>query len=168
MHIYAHRGTIERALHLLGTNIDVPIVASEQLIREVAVYQNYGFAIADLLALDSKAGKSALKERSYVRLYSKGDGFRNEAIGESSVTCGAYMANADHPLMRYSDRAYRVALSNHADFHGTLAHVEATGAKKVVTDNTRNHGCELAIAINDRLPGVRAEPSSNNPPPRWN
>ena len=167
VHVYAHRGTIERALHLLGANIDVPIVASERLIREVAVYQKYGFAIADLLAFDSEAGKSALKERSYVRLYSKGDGFGNETAGESSVTCSAYMANANHPLMRYSDRAYRVALSNHADFHGTMAYVEATGAKKVVTDNTRNHGCELAIAINDRLPGVRAEPSSNNPPPNW-
>ena len=167
VHVYAHRGTIERALHLLGANVQVPIVASERLIREANVYQDYGFAIAEIDALNSEAGESAMQERSYVKLYSKGDGFGNEPIGGSSVTCSAYMASADHPLIRYSDRAYRVALSNHADFHGTLAYVEATGAKKVVTDNTRNHGCELAIAINDRLTGVRAEPSSNNPPLSW-
>ena len=73
------------------------------------------------------------------------------------------MTSADHPLMTYSDRAYTVALSNHADFHETLKYVEATGAKKVVTDNTRSHGVDLAIAINNRLPSVQAQPSTNNP-----
>ena len=163
VHVNAHRGTIERVLHILGVNVGLPILASERLIREVKVYQNHGFAIGDLYALDSDAGQSAMKERSYVRLYSKGDGFGNEPIGETSVTCSAYMANDDGPLMTYSDRAYRVALSNHADFHETLAYIEATGAKRVVTDNTRNHGVELAIAIDNRLPGVQAQPSTNNP-----
>ena len=163
VHIKAHRGTIERVLHVLGDNVGVPILATERLIREVKVYQNYGFAIGSLEALNSDAGKSAMKERAYVRLYSKGDGFGNEPIGGTSVTCSAFMASADHPLMRYSERAYRVALSNHADFDETIAYVEATGAKRVITDNTRNHGVDLAIAINSLLQGVRAEPSTNSP-----
>lgn len=165
VHIYAHRGTIERVLHVLGGNVGVPILATERRIREVRVYQNHGFAIGDLYALGSDAGLSAIQDRSYVRLYSKGDGFGNEPIGGTSVTCSAYMANADNPLMTYSDRAYRVALSNHADFNETLAYVEATGAKTVVTDNTRNHGWELALAINMRFPEVSAEPSTNKPRP---
>ena len=167
VHIYAHRGTIERVLQVLGGNVGVPILATERLIREVDVYQRYGFAIGSLDAVASDAGCTAIKERSYVRLYSKGDDFRNELIGGTSITCSAYMVNTDNPLMTYSERSYSVALSNHADFHGTLAYVEATGAKEVVTDNTRNHGCELAIAINDRLSGVHAEPSTNAPGPRW-
>ena len=97
-----------------------------------------------------------------MRLYSKGDGFDNELIEGTSVTCSAGMDKSE-PLMRFSDRAYRVALSNHADFEGTLEFIKATGAKTVVTDNTRNHGLELAIAINDRLAGVHAEPSTNSP-----
>ena len=165
VHVKAHRGTIERVLHVLGGNVGVPILASGRLIREVKVYQNYGFAIGDLHALDSDAGQSAMKGRSYLRLYSKGDGFGNEPIVGTSVTCSAYMANADDPLMTYSDRAYKVALSNHADFHDTLAYVEATGAKKVVTDNTRNHGVDLAVAIKNHLPSVQTQPSTNNPGP---
>ena len=150
---------------MLGGNVGVPILASGRLIREVEVYQNHGFAIGDLYELDSDAGQSAMKERSYVRLYSKGDGFGNEPVGGTSVTCSAYMANDDDPLITYSDRAYRVALSNHADFNETLAYIEATGAKRVVTDNTRNHGVDLAIAINERLTSVQAQPSTNNPGP---
>ena len=76
------------------------------------------------------------------------------------------MADTHHPLKEYSDRAYSVALSNHADFNGTLAYIEATGAKKVITDNTRTHGLELAIAIKNHL-GIDAKPSSNRPGPRW-
>ena len=167
VHIKAHRGTIERVLQVLWGDISVPILATERLIREVEVYQNYGFAIGTLVSLDSEAGQSAVKERAYVRLYSKGDGFGNEPAGGTSVTCSAYMTNVDHPLITYSERAYGVALSNHADFNGTLAYIEATGAKKVVTDNTRSHGWDLAIAINQRLAGVEAKPSSNLTGSRW-
>ena len=161
VHIRAHRGTIERVLHVLGPELNVPILASERLMREIKVYQEHGFAVGLLGTLDSETGRSAIKERSYVRLYSKGDGFRNELIEGTSVTCSAFMVNSDNPLKEFSDRAYSVALSNHADFEGTLEFVEATGAKTVVTDNTRNFGCDLAIAINDRLSGVHAEPSTN-------
>ncbi len=162
VHIKAHRGTVERVLHVLEGNVSVPILASANLIREVVVYQEHGFAVGALQALDSPAGRSALKERSYVRLYSKGDGFGNELIEGTTVTCSAFMVDTNHPLLKISERAYRVALSNHADFEGTLAYVEATGAKTIVTDNTKNHGYELAIAINSRLPGVHAVPSTNS------
>ena len=163
VHVYAHRGTVERVLHVLAGNVGVPIIASAGLRREIAVYQDHGFAVGALEVLDSEAGYLVRNERSYVRLYSKGDGFRNELIEGTSVTCSAYMVGTDHPLLQFSERAYNIALSNHADFEGTLAYVEATGAGTVVTDNTRNHGIDLAIAINDRLDGVRAEPSTNSP-----
>lgn len=166
VHIYAHRGTIERVLHVLGDNIGVPMLATPRLIKEIKVYQDYGLAAGELLSADSEMGQFAMQEKSFVRLYSKGDGFGNEPMDGTSIRCSAYMVPSNNPLLQYSDRAYRVALSNHADFNETLAYVKATGAKRVVTDNTRNHGCELAIAINRRLKDVLASPSSNHRVPR--
>ena len=87
VHVYAHRGTIERVLQVLGDNVGVPILASKRLIGEVKVYRNHGFAIGDLCEVGSDAGQSAVKERAYIRLYSKGDGCGNEPLGETSVTC---------------------------------------------------------------------------------
>jgi len=165
VHVKAYRGTVERVLHVLAGNVDVPILASGRLIREVEVYQSHGFAVGALEALDSEAARLALRERSYVRLYSKGDRFGNELVEGTTVACSAYMVGTDHPLLKFSERAYRVALSNHADFEGTLAYVKATGAGTVVTDNTRNHGIDLAIAINAHLEGVHAQPSTNPPAP---
>ena len=165
VHIKAHRGTIERVLHILGGNVSVPILASGRLMREIAVYREYGFAVGDLDALDSALGLSAIRDRSYIRLYSKGDGYGNELEEGTTIECSAFMVRTDQPMLQFSSRAYRVALSNHADFEGTLAYVEATGAKTVVTDNTRNHGVDLAVAINARLAAVCAEPSTNSPVP---
>lgn len=167
VHVSAYRGTIERVLQVLDGRIEVPILASDRLVKEVEVYQTYGFTTGVLKSLDSDVGQAAMKEHSYIRLYSKGDGFGNEQINGTSVTCSAYMVDPGHPLMIQSDRSYRVALSNHADFHETLAYVEKTGAKRVITDNTRNHGVELAIAINNSLQGVCAEPSTNLHEPDW-
>lgn len=167
VHIRAYRGTIERVLQVLYGSVDVPILASTRLVREIEVYQKYGFAVGKLDTLDSDTGRSAVKERSYIRLYSKGDGFGNELIEGTTITCSAFMVDSNHPRKAYSERAYSVALSNHADFHETLAYIEATGAKKVVTNNTQNHGWELAIAINNHLSGVHTQPSTNSPGPRW-
>ena len=55
----------------------VPILASERCIREVIVYQCYGFGVGELDSLDSDLGRAAVKNRAYIRLYSKGDGFGN-------------------------------------------------------------------------------------------
>lgn len=166
VHIRAHRGTVERVLQVLGDDIGVPVLASERLIQEASVYQKHGFAVGTLVQLGSDEGAHAMRHRSYVRLHSKGDGFGNEMTdGGTTIVCTAYMADVYEPLKAFSDRAYSVALSNHADFGETLEYVQATKAKVVVTDNTRNHGQELAIAINERLHGVTAVASTNRPVP---
>ena len=167
VHIQAHRGTIERVLQVVGNSVGVPVVATERLIREVEVYQKYGFACGRLDVLGSDRAKAAMEQRSYVRLYSMGDGFRNERVEGTTVTCSAFMVDVDDPLMQYSERSYNVALSNHADFEETLEYVKRTGAKRVVTDNTRNYGCELALAISRCFRHVIAEPSTNDPGSRW-
>ena len=155
-------------LHTLEGNVRVPILASERLIEEVTVYQDHGIVLGKLESLDSDFGRSASKDRSYIRLYSKGDGFENEPIADTSIKCSAYMAthSASSPLTKFSEKSFSIALSNHADFLETLEFIVESGAKTVVTDNTRNRGVELAFAINERLSGVSARPSTNDDPPR--
>lgn len=161
VHIRAHRGTIERVLHLLGQGTGVPVLASDRLLCEVDVYRKHGYVVCDLVSITSEIGREVLRSRAYVRVYSKGDGFPNEPAQGTTVVCSAFMCEEDDPVMQYSERAFRVALSNHADFEETLEYVRATGAKRVVTDNTRNRGCELALALNERIVGIEARPSSN-------
>lgn len=167
VHLWAHPGTVERAIQVIAGNVDAPLLASGRLLRAVRVYRQYGLAAGAMESVDSEAGVAAIAGGRYVRFYSRGDGFDNEPKPGSSVKCSAYMHHTiNHPLLELSEKSYSIALSNHADFDETLAYIRATGARKVVTDNTRTHGVDLAIAINAYLDGVYAEPSSNTPVPR--
>lgn len=68
------------------------------------------------------------------------------------MTLSAYFTRPDEPVIEYSDRSFGVALSNHADFDGTLEYIRASGAEFVVTDNTRGgKGYDLATEVTRRL-----------------
>lgn len=161
VHIKAHRGTIERVLQVLDGSINVPILASERLMQEVSVYQQYGYP-GGITPIPSQESRLVHQGNwPHVRLYSRGDVLPYEMPFGTAVTISAYMISSTSPYIEYSERSYKVALSNHADFNETIDYIRASGAKHVVTDNTRTHGVDLAMAINDRIEGVCAVPSSN-------
>lgn len=167
VYIKAHTGTLHRAMQLLSTELDVPLVGSSRLCGEVGVYRQYGYAIGDVTSWEVPEGRTLLKEGRVIRLFGKGDKYPVDSGGASHIVLSAYFTSPDRPLVEYSSGSYAVALSNHADFNGTLDYIRATGAQYVVTDNTRGvNGSTLATEIQDRL-GVMAKPSSNQVSPVW-
>ena len=166
VHVTAHRGTVQRALQVLSGNIGVPVIASVRMCREVAVYQQFGCAVGDLMMAASLEGQEVLKGTRYVRLYSKGDRTPVDLKEGAKIVLSAFMNNTNDPVIEYSDRGYSVALSDHADFNGTLEYILATGATSVVTDNTRAHGVALALAIKHHL-GIKVRPSLNLESHEW-
>ncbi len=160
VHVFAHRGTIQRALQVLSGNVTCPLLASSRLCSEVEVYRQFGYAI-DVQATVAAEDKP---ERS-ITFYGKGDSKPVDPVG-STISLSAYMTAPDSPVLEYSERAYRVAFSNHADFEGTLEYVRATGARYVVADNTRGRGVQLARELARRL-GIEARPSLGEATHEW-
>lgn len=157
VHVFANRGTLQRALQILAGNVVCPLVGSKRLQREAEIYRRHGYAIDEL--------RYDCEEAVYIRFYGRGDKKPVDPVG-TTISLSAFMASPLDPVLEYSERAFRVALSNHADFEGTLEYVRATGAREVVTDNTRGHGIELAQALRSHL-GVEARPSLGEPSPFW-
>lgn len=167
VHIIAHRGTLQRAVQALAGTVESVIVGSSQQVLEAQVYRANGYAIGDILDVNSHEALEAMQSGRFIRVFGTGDKRPVEPGLVTSIVCSAYMTDPASPVMEYSDRAYRVALSNHADFEGTLEYVQATGAQHVVTDNARGpHGATLALEIVARL-GIKARPSSNLYDPSW-
>ena len=161
VHIKAHRGTLQRALQIINDAIGCPVIGSRRLLQEVAVYRDFGYTIQPLIVHPSEEASLLIRDGQYVRVYSTGDQDPVDLGSGSKVVLSAYFTRPDMPVVEYSERAYGVAMSNHADFEGTLDYVRATNAKFVVTDNTRKgKGYQLAEAIKQRL-GVEARPSTN-------
>lgn len=161
VYINAHRGTLQRALQLISAEVNCPIVGSARLCKEVEVYRQFGYAIGEIASFESDEANQLQGEQRVIRVYGLGDHFPSDIGNGTKVVLSAYFTRPDEPIVEYSDRAFGVAMSNHADFNGTLEYVKSTGARFVVTDNSR-HGkaYELASEIKRRL-GIKARPSRN-------
>ena len=167
VHIKAHRGTMQRALQIITDDVGCPIVATRRLSNEVAIYRDFGYSIQPLIIHPSDVASSVLTDGRYVRVYSTGDQNPVDLQSGSKITLSAFFSRPDTPVLEYSERSYCVAMSNHADFNGTLGYIEATGAEFVVADNVRGpRGCQLAHEIRQRL-GVEARPSSEVASHEW-
>jgi len=167
IHIKSHRGTIQRGLQALSEIENCVFLASDKLCREIQVYREFGYSIGPVISINSPEGKSALQTNRYIRVFGKGDQLPLQMNPVTTITLSAYRTQPDSPIMEFSDRFYGIALSNHADFEGTLEYVQATGAKFVVTDNSRGgHAVELAIEIHKRL-GIEAIPSEAEISKEW-
>ncbi len=165
--ISSHRGTLQRAISCLDGAIKNPIIASPRLCNELEVYRRHGYSFAEVLNTSTQKGKLALNESRYIRLYGTRDRRPTDPGEATSIALNAVMGRLDHPVVEYSEKAFRVALSDHADYEETLEYVRATGAKKVMTDTTRGgHGVELAQALKREL-GIDAQPSNNQYVREW-
>ena len=127
--IKAHRGTLQRALQIMTDEIDCPIIANERLSKEVDVYRKFGYTISLLVDNRSLEARDAIKSDRHVRVYGTGDHAPSDLGRGSKITLSAYFTRPDNPVTEYSDRAYAVAMSNHADFEGTLEYVKNTNGQ---------------------------------------
>jgi putative mRNA 3-end processing factor len=158
--IKAHPGTLQRALELLDGVSTCPILASRRLAAEAEVYRRFGYSIGTLIIIDSTEAQLAMKEGRYIRFYGKREIPPSDPSGNTVIVLSAYMTSPNEPLLEFSEHSYRIAISSHADFEGTLEYVKATGAVEVVTDNSRGgHAIDLALALKRYL-GIEARPSS--------
>lgn len=165
--ILAHRGTLQRAISYLDDAIKESIIASSRLYKEWEVYKKHGYGLPDVFDESTQDAKLILKEERYIRLFGTGDPRPTDTGNATSIKLSAYMSRFDNPIVEYSEKAFCVALSDHADYNETLEYVRATQARKILTDNSRGrHAVELALALKREL-GVDAHPSENRYTREW-
>lgn len=154
--VYAHRGTLQRAIALLDGVTQMPLLGSPIQCEESEVYARHGHNQATLVDATTTDGQDAIQSGRYVLFSGKGDRRGDLQWHEHKIVLSAYMAPRSDPYLEYSERSCRVALSNHADFTGTLEYVSAVKPSVVLTDGSRSpHAESLAAEISQRL-GIEA------------
>ena len=165
--VKAHRGTMQRGLQLISGALGYPVIGGDRLLNEVEIYRAFGYTIGPVHSRSSEEAQRIQETDHYVHVYGRWESIPADLNGFAQVTLSAYFTNPDDPVTEYSKNAFAVALSDHADFDGTLEYVKATGAGFVVTDNSRGGNAhDLANAIRDRL-GIAARASSGVISGRW-
>lgn len=163
----AHRGTLQRTLCYLDGELKSPIIVSNKLYKELNIYKKYGYNIDNFYIDGSQEANDAMSHSNYIRIKDTTEPKLSDKLCNTTITLSAFMAQKDDPILQYTESSYSVAFSDHADFNGTLEYIQATRAKKVITDNTRGgNAVSLAIEIKNRL-GIEAAPSKNSRTREW-
>ena len=160
VYLTAHRGTLQRALRTLSDLRGCHLVASKRVARELEVYMRFGYPIPEFTVAGTPEARLALQEPRLIRIYDAKDQSPVDPSDGTSITLSAFGVVGLSPVLDHSEKCFVVAMSDHADFQGTLDYIAATGARYVVTDNTKGHGVELAQEIAARL-NVEVRVSSN-------
>ena len=162
--IFAQGGVAERALAVLHEVIDdVPVLAGKRVCHAAAVYRTASYPLPRVYHADSEEGLSIIRDGRYLRLWGHGQSMSNDSLPGTGFRLTKFAA--DEAIKQESRRLYRVGLSNHAGFDGTIRYVERTGAGFVLTDGTRSSDQKaraLATAITREL-GIDARAATPKP-----
>lgn len=162
--IYAQGGVAERALAVLHDVIDgVPVLAGKRMCHAAEVYRMASYPLPSVQDADSNEGLSIIRDGHYVRLWGLGQSMPNSSLPGTGFRLTKFAC--EEAMKQEADRLYRVGLSNHAGFDGTMDYVARTGADFVLTDGSRSSPRKaraLAAAITREL-GIAARPATPQP-----
>ena len=162
--IFAQGGVAERALAVLREVIgDIPVLAGKRMCHAAEVYRMASYPLPRVYRADSEEGLSIIRDGHYLRLWGHGQSMPNDSLPGTGFRLTKFAA--DEAIKQEGHRLYRVGLSNHAGFDGTMKYVERTGARFVLTDGSRSSdqkATALAAAIIREL-DVDARPATPQP-----
>ena len=162
--VFAQGGVAERALAVLHEVIDgIPVLAGKHMCHAAKVYRLASYPLPRVYSADSDRGLSIIRDGRYVRLWGLGQSMPNDSLPGTGFRLTKFAA--DEAIRQEGHRLFRVGLSNHAGFDGTMRYVERTGARFVLTDGSRSSDQKaraLAAAIERELE-VDARPATPQP-----
>ena len=151
--VCGYRGRLQHAMSLLAPVLRCPIVVSDRVDRLIGVYEKHGHHIGERVAATSAVQEGVIgKDTPFVAFVELTElrtlpWTKNYA----SVTLSAYMVPRSDPVLDYGNGDFRIALTDHADFRGTLEYVKATGANRVFVYPTAGQPDALVDAIRREL-----------------
>jgi len=123
------------------------------------VYRNYGYDIKELLLYTNNEAINLFKShKSYIAFFELSESNRIPKGNVYKIYLSTH--SSEEPILDYSENHCRVALTDHADFIGTIEYIKATKCEKVITDPSRGGNAQdLAYHIKNML-GIEAYSAS--------
>ena len=155
--IIGHQGRLQYSMCLLSTSVACPVICSPKAFSLIEVYRKYGYSIAPVIKSDTAEALNILRNHELCLTFMTFHERRHLPWVErmSKVTLSAHMSGQDRPVLRYDNDDYCIALTDHADFQGTIEYVRATNAGIVWTDPRSGNAEALAQSIS-KLLGIQS------------
>lgn len=158
--VLGYRGRLQHGMALLIGHVKPPVLVSRSVARVSKVYEKHGIHIADTVAIESPEGRELVERREKYLAFVELTEWRQHPWlkSASKVSLSAYAVPRETPILDYGNGDFRVALTDHADFAGTLEYVRASKAPKVLVhplsgtpdvladELRRRLGCQASVA----------------------
>jgi len=152
-------GRLQTALHIVSEFIHVPIICSPKAYPLVAVYRKHGFHLPHVIPTTDADAAALIRQREPCLAIITLPERRHTAWLERFRTVllsGYAMRYAEDPVTLYDNGDCCIAMTDHADFHGTVEYIRATGATTVWSDPRSGNAQALADAVANTL-GIKAD-----------
>lgn len=152
--IIGHRGKLQEVMEILTkSKIGVPFLCEPIEYRLCCAYQESGVDLGQVISLGDDAAKRVISSgERHILFYLLGPTLhRLPSVKYTKIRVSRWGTTAE-PFCKTGKDFFVVALSDHADFNGTMEFVRKSEPSLVITDNSRGGSAEaLAQAIKEQL-----------------
>jgi len=152
VYLFGYYGKLQEAMQLLyKAKVRVPFIVPERVFHISKICERHGMRFGRHVLLSSNAEAELMLQRDEpcVAFYHMGSRRR---VGDDALRIYLSGWEFGSPCRQVGEKEYRVALSDHCDFHGLLRYVSESKPKLVITDNYRSGDAyALAREIRKRL-----------------
>jgi putative mRNA 3-end processing factor len=153
--ITGHRGRLQSAASIFSSYGNLPLLLSDSVAKTFDVYAKYsGISLDRAFSFRSMEGRRIAKEGNpFIGFIEARDRVESVSFHDATrILLSAYMVPKQDPVLFHSSGLIRIALTDHADFQGTIELVKAINPQKVIADGSRGGDAEaLSSYINSEL-----------------
>ena len=154
VYVFGYHGKLQEVMNILhNADVNVPFIMPERVFNLSKVCQQHGMQLGCLTLSTKEEAREMLNENlpcvAFYHMNCRG------AIGLDAYRICVSGWEFKSACRQIGHKEHIVALSDHSDFDGLIEYVRRAKPKRVITDNYRSSGEQLAREINRRL-GIQA------------
>lgn len=166
--VTGHRGRLQYALQLMADLFNGPFVVSKHVANTLNTYMLHQNFHADTYELSTPEATAIMSEGRFISLIETRDRtYLHSTTPEHRIFLSAYMVPSEDPVMVLANGVTRLALTDHADFQGTIALIEAIQPKRLIADGTRAGNAEALAGFVQSELGIPASSCVEPTSPAW-
>ena len=166
--VTGHRGRLQYALQLMADLFDGPYLVSKHVASTLNAYMYHQNFHVHTYELSTPEAKEIVNAGRYISLIETRDRtYLNSTSPESRIFLSAFMVPRQDPVMELANGVTRLALTDHADFRGTVELIKAIQPKYLIADGTRAGNAEALAGFVESELGIPASAIVEPTSPAW-
>lgn len=168
--ITGYRGRLQYAIEMIAEHVRLPFVLSPSAYKEEPVYRKYNRSNISPIRFGSNEFSMLVgngeKFVGFVDL--RDQGMVNSDMGCAKILLSSFMVPRQEPILHHPNiKLTRIALTDHADFNGTISLINAIRPRQVIAcGNNQGHAIALASYVSSVL-GITSRADQEAKPLEW-